>query len=59
MPLLGQDPGSALHLKSIPDHAGLEGQSPLAILMVSAHWEAAPLAVSSSEHPAMLFDYGG
>jgi len=32
---------------------------PSAILVVSAHWEASPLRVSSAQAPAMLYDYSG
>jgi aromatic ring-opening dioxygenase catalytic subunit (LigB family) len=32
---------------------------PTAVLMISAHWEAARPTVSSAAQPAMLYDYGG
>jgi 4,5-DOPA dioxygenase extradiol len=32
---------------------------PTAILVVSAHWESAPLAVSSSTGPELVYDFGG
>ena len=35
------------------------GQTPKAVLMVSAHWEAPEFSVQSSAHPPMLYDYGG
>jgi len=58
MPLLG-DPGHAgmiQHLKALP--AKLPAQ-PSAILVISAHWEAKPVAVMTNSHPPMLYDYGG
>lgn len=35
------------------------GRRPSAILMVSAHWEAAAFTVQTAERPGMLYDYGG
>ncbi len=32
---------------------------PRAVLVISGHWEEAPLAVNVLEHPALLFDYYG
>ena len=35
------------------------GQVPLAVLMISAHWETDRFLVSSSAKPPMFYDYGG
>ncbi|MBC7455536.1 MAG: dioxygenase [Massilia sp.] len=35
------------------------GPRPTAVLVVSSHWEAAELMVSSGSAPAMIYDYGG
>jgi aromatic ring-opening dioxygenase catalytic subunit (LigB family) len=35
------------------------GGQPAAILMVSAHWEQPAFTVMTSDHPGMLYDYGG
>lgn len=35
------------------------GETPRAILMISAHWEANRFLVSSAARPPMLYDYGG
>ena len=35
------------------------GTTPRAVLMLSAHWEAARFAVQTSARPGMLYDYGG
>src|SRR5689334_2256206 len=35
------------------------GGGPRAVLMVSAHWEAAQFAVSSGARPGMVYDYSG
>lgn len=43
-------------LKAIPDEVG---ETPKAILMVSAHWEEAEFTVQTNPNPSMLFDYGG
>ena len=32
---------------------------PKAILIVSAHWESAPLSISSSEPRELVYDFGG
>ncbi|CAG8999165.1 MAG: 4,5-DOPA dioxygenase extradiol [Candidatus Celerinatantimonas neptuna] len=34
-------------------------ETPKAILVVTAHWEASHFTVSSAEHPGMLYDYYG
>src|SRR5882762_5904502 len=30
-----------------------------AILMISGHWEESGFAISSADHPGMVYDYGG
>ena len=35
------------------------GTQPKAILMVSAHWEAAAFTVMANPKPPMIYDYGG
>ncbi|RQR33292.1 class III extradiol ring-cleavage dioxygenase [Burkholderia sp. Bp9142] len=35
------------------------GDAPKAVLMVSGHWEEAGFAISSCEHPGMVYDYYG
>ncbi|MEO7495234.1 MAG: class III extradiol ring-cleavage dioxygenase [Massilia sp.] len=35
------------------------GQRPVAVLVVTAHWEEHEFMVSSSEAPPMIYDYGG
>ena len=37
----------------------LPSPAPRAVLVVSAHWEAAVPTVMTSPHPPMLYDYGG
>lgn len=66
MPLMPPPPGGpagmfsdstlSSHLRSLADHLP---SPPKAILVISAHWEERELRVSSSEHPSMLYDYGG
>jgi aromatic ring-opening dioxygenase catalytic subunit (LigB family) len=43
-------------IKDIPRQLGVK---PLAILVISAHWEAATFAVSANPNPPMIYDYGG
>ena len=35
------------------------GDAPRAVLMISGHWEERGLAISSGEHPGMVYDYQG
>src|SRR5205085_10056992 len=35
------------------------GERPKAILMVTGHWEERGFAISSAEHPGMVYDYYG
>src|SRR3954466_4097995 len=39
--------------------AGTLPEVPKALLVISAHWEAAVPTVTSSAKPALLYDYGG
>jgi aromatic ring-opening dioxygenase catalytic subunit (LigB family) len=34
-------------------------ERPRAVLMVTGHWEEHDFAISSADHPGMLYDYGG
>src|SRR5690606_3722684 len=34
-------------------------ERPRAILLVTAHWEEADIAVASGERPGLIYDYGG
>jgi aromatic ring-opening dioxygenase catalytic subunit (LigB family) len=58
MPGLAPDhwDGMAAYLRGIGP--GL-AQAPSAILVVSAHWEAAEVTVGDAAHPQLLFDYYG
>ena len=35
------------------------GRTPLAVLMISAHWEASIFTVQAASKPGMIYDYGG
>jgi aromatic ring-opening dioxygenase catalytic subunit (LigB family) len=35
------------------------GRTPRAVLVISAHWEAAAFTVQAAPKPAMIYDYGG
>ena len=37
----------------------VDGTKPKAIVVISAHWEASPVRITSSTSPSMLFDYYG
>ncbi len=43
-------------LAGIPDELGA---TPVAVLMVTAHWEAPAFMVQTAERPGMIYDYGG
>ena len=45
--------------RHLRDLATMTSEKPLAILVISAHWEEADFAVTSSPTPPMLFDYYG
>src|SRR5688572_15987449 len=57
MPLLGDANHRELiaFLKKLPEQL----PKPKAILVVTAHWEAPVVSVSSAQHPGMLYDYYG
>ena len=38
---------------------GAGAAKPKAILIVSAHWESAPLSISSSQPRELVYDFGG
>lgn len=46
----------ALYLRGVPSGLGV---GPKALLVVSAHWEAATLSVTGDENPPLLYDYYG
>lgn len=57
LPLMGRQPVIAQHMKElvtkfIPD-------KPRAIVVISAHYEANPITITSSANPSMYFDYSG
>ncbi|MCF7518111.1 class III extradiol ring-cleavage dioxygenase [Pseudoalteromonas sp. L21] len=57
MPLLG-DPSHADMVTCLQSIAA-KIQKPSAILMVSAHWEANPISITSSAAPKLIYDYYG
>jgi len=57
MPLLGRQPNLVSHMKELV-HSRLPSK-PKAIILLSAHWEADPVEITSSPKPPMLFDYYG
>ena len=57
LPLMG-DSGHADLISFLSNVRGKLGQ-PQAILIISAHWEAAQPTIQSAEHPEMLYDYYG
>lgn len=56
MPLLGKQPAVVQHIKDISNKIP---EKPAAIVLISAHWEANPISITSSPKPGMLFDYYG
>jgi len=56
MPLLGVDKETKAHLESVRSYLPAK---PLAVLVVTAHWEASPVRVTSGQKPGMLYDYYG
>ena len=56
MPLRGQQPDVAQFLSS---YAATLPEKPTAVLVVTAHWQAAVTTVSSGASMSLLFDYGG
>lgn len=45
--------------QSLADIPHQLGQTPKAVLMVTAHWEARAFTLGASPHPGMVYDYGG
>ena len=58
MPLLGQQPNLASHMKEIATK-WLPSERPKSIVVFSAHWESDPIQISSSAKPSMYYDYYG
>merc|ERR1719329_771958 len=56
MPLMGKQPELAEFLSS---YASTLPRQPMAILIVTAHWEASQTTVSAADRHGLLFDYGG
>lgn len=56
MPLLGRQPAVSnflgAYMATLPSR-------PSAVVVVTAHWEDDPVAVSSADAPPLYFDYGG
>ncbi len=57
LPLLG-DPGHD-EMVNVIEHMRQYRGVPDAIVIVSAHWESGPIAVTASESPSLLYDYYG
>jgi 4,5-DOPA dioxygenase extradiol len=58
LPLLGQQPKIVQHLQNtVQNH--LPKEPPKAIVVISAHWEANPIRITSSASPSMYYDYSG
>ena len=56
MPLLGQNPEIVNSIQAFWNQ--LESK-PVAIVVVTAHWQEKNVTVSSAEQPDLLYDYGG
>jgi 4,5-DOPA dioxygenase extradiol len=59
MPLLGRQPSIANHIQSVRKLYLPKAHLPKLIVVISAHWEADPVRISSSPNPRMYFDYQG
>ena len=57
LPLMGRQPMIAKHMKELVTK--FIPEKPTAIVVISAHYEANPIAITSSAQPSMYFDYGG
>ena len=57
LPLLGDE--SHEEMVSCLQRISKSIEKPSAIILVSAHWEAAEASVISDENPGLLYDYGG
>ena len=58
LPLIGRQPELVNHMKEIVSKH-LPPRKPKAIVVISAHYEADPVEVTSAQNPPMLYDYGG
>lgn len=58
MPVLG-DPGHAPLVKSLRSFGSSLAAAPVAIIVVTAHWEERAPCVTSTLHPKLMFDYSG
>lgn len=57
LPLLGRQPHLAHHMQEV---VKLLPSKPTSIVVLSAHWEASPVEITTSNGPQkLLFDYGG
>ncbi|NNE74808.1 MAG: dioxygenase [Acidimicrobiales bacterium] len=52
----GQYDGLARYLRDVP---GSLPQTPSAVLVITAHWEAPTFTVGSGAQPELIYDYGG
>ena len=59
MPLLGRQPSIANHIQSVRKLYLPKETLPKLIVIISAHWEADPVRISSSPNPHTDFDYHG
>lgn len=57
LPLMGRQPIITKHMKELVTKVIPE--KPQAIVVISAHYEANPIAITSSANPSMYFDYYG
>ncbi|WP_414827821.1 DODA-type extradiol aromatic ring-opening family dioxygenase [Alteromonas sp. H39] len=57
LPLLG-DPEHQEMVDAIQDMRRFRGK-PRGVVVISAHWEATPVAVTASAAPSLLYDYSG
>jgi 4,5-DOPA dioxygenase extradiol len=58
LPLMGRQPALAQHMKEIVKQQ-LPPREPKAIVILSAHYEADPIEITSAKNPSMLYDYHG
>jgi 4,5-DOPA dioxygenase extradiol len=58
MPLMGRQPALVKNMQEVVTKH-LPEAPPSAIVVLSAHWEADPIAITSSSNPSMYYDYHG
>ncbi len=58
MPLLGRQPALVKSMQEVVAKF-LPQESPSAIVIISAHWEADPITINSARNPSMYYDYRG